>query len=180
MNKEYINVLGIKSPKNIQSWKEKFDCVYGEDDNALFVSKEEFVSDQDPDIKDYKYRYAIDCNTFWKGRKCTWYYMLKLVVCQDSLDKKFLSGVANCSGIYENEVTIQDIIAHGGGDVNFGTETTEGDEIDYNVITKIANVLDTMNTLRGFYLDKEWVRNLDGWDVIKHCVEGIDMFKKKG
>lgn len=176
---ETIKVFDITTKKTIQSWKEKFDCVYDEDDNALFVSKEEFVSDQDPDIKDFTYRYAIDCNTLVNNHKCTWYYMLKLVVCQKSITNKLLTDVAEFSGIYESEVDIQDIIAHGGADINFGTATTEGEEIDYNVVTNIANVFETMNSLRGFYLDRDWAYNINGWDVIKYCVMGKDMFKKK-
>ena len=175
---EKIKVFDITGNKTIQSWEEKFDCIYDEDDNALFVSKEELISDQDPDIKDYHYRYAIDCNTIWTNHKCTWYYALKLVVSPQSLDKGYLSSVACCSGVSEDEVTIQDIVGHGGGDILFGCETTEGEEIDYNIVTNIANVFETMNSLKGFYLDRNWNYCLTGWDVIKHCVMGEDMFKK--
>jgi hypothetical protein len=175
---EKIKVFDITGNKTIQSWEEKFDCIYDEDDNALFISKEEFISDQDPDIKDYHYRYAIDCSTLWERGKCTWYYVLRLVVCPQSLDKEYLSKVAECSGMEDSEVTIQDILAYGGGDVNFGCETTEGEEIDYNIVTNIANVFKTMNSLKGFYLDRNWNYCLIGWDVIKHCVMGEDMFKK--
>lgn len=175
---EKVNVMGITSPKNIKNWKEKFECVLDEDEYALFVSKDEFTNNEDPDIKDFNYRYAIDCFTTFKNGKCTWHYALKLVVCPKSLDKNFLSSVAECSGVSENEVEIQDIIGHGGGDVTFGCESSEDDKIDYDIITDIANVFEAINSLKAFYLDKNWNYKLNGWDVIKHCVNGEDMFKK--
>lgn len=176
---EKVNVMGITSPKNIKNWKEKFECILDENECALFVSKDEFTSN-DTNIKNFNYRYAIDCFTSFDNGKCTWHYALKLVVCPKSLDKNFLSSVAECSGLSENEVDIQDIIGHGVGDVTFGSESSEDDNIDYDIITDIANVFETMNSLRDFYLDMNWNTKLNGWDVINHCVNGEDMFKKMG
>ena len=176
---EKVNVLGISGAKTIQSWKEKFNSYYEDTESALFVSKEEFIHEGDDGIKDFKYRYAVVCDLLGDDDNPTWYYTLKLVVCPKSFDKKKLESVMDFCGVDEDEVTIDDVISYG-CDVNLGTETTEGEEFDYNVVTDIANVFETINALRGFYLDRNWSPFFNGWDIIRDCVEGVDMFKKIG
>jgi hypothetical protein len=175
---ETIHVFDILSPKTVFSWEEKFDRIFDGEDNALFVSKDKFRSEGDNDIKDFNYRYAIECFKWWNNGKCVWYYSLKFVVCPESLDKTYLETVCDCCGVNENEVEIQDIISRGGGDVSFGTETTEGEKMNYDVLTNIANVFETMNAMRGFYLDRNINPELDGWDMVRYCVEGENVFKK--
>lgn len=177
MANEVIEIFGVKSPKNIQNWEEKFDCLYDNDENALYVSKEEFVSEGDPDIKDFHYRYAVECFSMWENEKCQWYYSLQLVVLPEYLDKKYLEGVASCSGIDTDEVNVGDILANGGGSVQFGCEVTEGEELDEDIITSIANVFECMDGLRGFMLDRPWnAVGTNGWNTLKHCLEGEPLF----
>ena len=142
MANEVIEIFGVTSPKNIKSWEEKFDCVSDNDENALYVSKEEFVSEGDPDIKDFHYRYAVECFSMWENEKCQWYYSLQLVVLPEYLDKKYLEGVASCSGIDTDEVNVT-VTKKGAieGDVYGGTFGGNGKGVSID----ISDYIDMLN-----------------------------------
>ena len=169
-----VKVFGIEGNKTINSWREKFDCVYNNGDNALYVSKQEFEGGEE-EVQDFHYKYAIECFEYETNK---WCYALSLVVMPSYCNKEFLSSVASCGCIDENEVEVMDIIQHGGGSVQFGCETFEADELNEDVLTDIANVFETMDSLRGFYLDKAWNGiGSNGWDTLNHCINGEDLLK---
>ena len=164
--------FGFKGEKTIQSWKEKFDCYYDNDDNAFFISKDIFTSTENVKIRDFNYQYVIECYAF----KDKWYYLLSLVVCPESLDSKILEDVADSCGMDKRDVEICDVCLNGLY-VCFGIEVIEGDKLNHDVLTNIANVFETMDSMRGFYLDKNTNGSYNGWDILRRCVEGNDIFK---
>ena len=172
---EDVIAFGIKGNKTIQSWDEKFDCVYKKRDNALFISKEVFEGNTG--ISDFKYRYAIDCHSMDIEGCCTWIYILRMVVEPKYICEKVLSDMADVCGIGVETLEPLDVISCDLA-VNFGTETSYGENIDYDVVTDIANVFELMDRMCGLYLDKNWNRYLNGWDVLRHCIEGVDMYEK--
>lgn len=150
----------------------KFNEIYFEDDNAFFESKETFTHEEDG--LTFNYKYAIEA--VWCEGKI--YYGLYLVPCADSLNKDKRSSVADCCGVNEDEITINDISSYG-CNVCMGTEVVDNEDIEDTYLDKIASVYEVIDSLRGFYLDK-YVNRIGntGWDMLDDFINGNDFIKK--
>lgn len=166
-----ITIFGITTDKQF-SWTEKFEESSWSDEERYFESKEVF--EHIDDDFSFKYKYIIDVAERCWDRKEDFAVSLELVILPESCYD--LDGVAEFSGISEEDVTWWDLLMYGGHSVNFGTTICEESEIE-ETLTKIANVFESMDGLRGFFLDKAWNRiGSTGWDTILHAVLGDDLF----
>ena len=171
---DLIKIFDLETSKRFDSWEEKFICENDDDEGALFLSKEIFTCDDDPDYKPFKYRYAIDCFYDWEGEK--WIYSLMFVLLPESITEKNLAAVASTCGVELDEVGISDMLAEGGLAVHLDSTSTDGEELDDNTITNIAHVFETIDRLRGFYFDKTWnAIGSNGWDVLDHALNDKDL-----
>lgn len=173
---EKINIFEIETERKFNSWEKEFDCFLDDDETAFFVSLETFKSRDDAELKSFDYVYAIECLRDYDNNR--WFYSLHMVPDKRDIKKELIENVASTCCVRTDEVNFYDIVSYGGLSVSFGCATSNGEEIDYDIITQIAHVYRTMDALRGFYLDKTWnAIGCDGWDILCHALNGDDLFK---
>lgn len=186
MEREFANeIFGIQFNAKQGMLDEKFKWYSENDEYLQYISKEEFTHD-DTDIDDnglkFNYRYVIDGGTYFDDGKVHRFYNLLLVVCPKSLCKEKLESVLDCCGINVDEANCCDVadyglsVPMGGVEFEYDEENDEGwnDE----VLNNIANVFETIDRLRGFYLDKPMNRlGNTGWDLLYEAVQGRDLLK---
>ena len=165
-------IFGITLKSALQNVYDKFEEDFFESDHAFFVSKETFTHEDDG--LNFDYKYAIEAD-YCEGKI---FYMLNLVPCANSLNKAKLESVASCSGVDESEVNIYDICAYGCS-VMMGCESVESEDVDEHYLNVIASVFESVDRLRGFYLDK-YVNRIGntGWDLLDDFVNGKDYISK--
>lgn len=178
MNK--IEIFGWQTDQRFDNWSEKFEQLYDNDDETLYVSKEKFHHDEDDGFKfDYKYvvrfvdyRQYTDCDQIG--------YELLMVVMPKSLHKSQIEELVKQFGedFDPKQIGLHDVIDCLCASVAFGRgEIDNWDEVD-NELLKIAHVFEVMDRFRGFSLDK-YVNLIGttGWDVLAHATKGEDLFQ---
>ena len=178
MNK--IEIFGWQTDQRFDNWSEKFEQLYDNDDETLYVSKEQFHHDEDDDFKfDYKYVVRfVDYSQYTDYDKIG--YELLMVVMPNSLHKSQIEELAKQFGedFDPKQIDLRDVIDCLTASVAFGRgEIDNWDEVD-NELLKIAHVFDVMDRFRGFSLDKYVNRiGTTGWDVLAHATKGEDLFQ---
>lgn len=170
MNK--ISFSGM-TPSVIKDAEELFDVVRNNDDGRyLAISKETFEHNEPEENLVFKYKYIIDACSY----NTDWYYSLQLVVLPEYLCQKTKECVANCcSYIDVEEINVEDISDYG-ATIIMAADKTEGEDIDHNMINCIASVFEDINSMRGFYLDKQ-KGFVNGWDLLNDYINGKDSSK---
>ena len=142
----------------------------GEEEN-VFVSKKIYDHDDDPDIK-FKYQYAITCWVSPENNEC--YYQVRIVPTFDSLHQSRKDKVVDFCGC--EQVSISDMIGYGMSVLMDSTSSENG--YDQKVVDNIAQVIDIIDSLFGFYLDKYQNRiGTTGWDMMYDFIKGKDWDK---
>ena len=178
MNK--IEIFGWQTDQRFDNWSEKFEQLYDNDDETLYVSKEQFHHDEDDDFRfDYKYVVRfVDYSQYTDSDKIG--YELLMVVMPKSLHKSQIEELAKQFGedFDPKQIDLRDVIDCLTASVAFGSgEIDNWDEVD-NELLKIAHVFDVMDRFRGFSLDKYVNRiGTTGWDVLAHATKGEDLFQ---
>ena len=178
MNK--IEIFGWQTDQRFDNWNEKFEQLYENDDETLYVSKEQFHHDEDDDFKfDYKYVVRfVDYSQYTDSDKIG--YELLMVVMPKSLHKSQIEELAKQFGedFDRKRIDLRDVIDNLSASIVFGRgEIDNWDEVD-NELLKIAHVFDMMDRFRGFSLDKYVNRiGTTGWDVLAHATKGEDLFQ---
>lgn len=164
-------IFGIEfnSVVNVET---KFDEVFNDCDMVFYESKETFHHDEEGLSFDYKYAIVGEC---CEGML---YYSLYLVPCANSLGEKNRSVVASCCGLDEEDLTIYDIWSYG-CNVQFGCESEEGEEFNDEYFSLISSVFETINSLKGFYLDR-YVNRIgnNGWDMLEDFINDVPFLSK--
>lgn len=153
---------------------------------SYYYSKKTYKHEEDG--LNFNYKYAVRVEDLedltgeedYKGKVAIDLYLVPLA---DSMDKGVLGMVKSCCGLGEDdEVYISDIIEYGLG-ANILSETVsncryiEGTKVK-GKLTAIANILDMVDSMRGFYLDRQWNQiGTNGWDVLNEMVNGKDYIK---
>ena len=142
----------------------------GEEEN-VFESKKIYDHDNDPDIK-FKYQYAITCWVSPENNEC--YYQVRIVPTFDSLHQSRKDKVVDFCGC--EQVSISDMIGYGMSVIMDSTSSENG--YDQKVVDNIAQVIDSIDSFFGFYLDKYQNRiGTTGWDMIYDFIKGKDWVK---
>ena len=186
MEKEFANeIFNIQFNAKQGMLNEKFNEYSRDDDSLRYISKEEFLHDEtdcDEDGLKFNYRYVINGDAYCDRGKIHRFYNLYLVVCPKSLCKEKLEDVLDCCGISADEANCCDVVDYGilvpMGDVEFEFDEDNDEGWNDEVLNNIANVFETINGLRGFYLDKPMNRlGNTGWDLLYEAVRGKDLFE---
>ena len=178
MNK--IEIFGWQTDQRFDNWSEKFEQLYDNDDETLYVSKEQFHHDEDDGFRfDYKYVVRfVDYSQYTDSDKIG--YELLMVVIPKSLHKSQIEELAKQFGedFDRKRIDLRDVIDNLSASIVFGSgEIDNWDEVD-NELLKIAHVFDVMDRFRGFSLDKYVNRiGTTGWDVLAHATRGEDLFQ---
>lgn len=172
---EKKSVFGITT-STIINWEDKFDAIITETEDGFYQSKEEFVHKEDG--LTFKYRMCIEY-TLCEGEM---FYQLQLVPSPSSLYPTKLESVCDCCGRDTDECDYYDVASYGDY-VPLGTESIDEDklnnETDKQMLDLIASVFETINSLRGFYLDKPYnAIGTSGWDLLEDFINGENFIQK--
>lgn len=182
---ENVEFLGIKFSNNqLVDWHEKFDVV-DDFDNLCLVSKQVYEHGEDDGVFNrMKYRYVIivygpDDGLTIKNEEgeevdaeC---YAAYLVPDMDCIHESKVKSLQQCYGL--DHLTLDEVkkclsvadFAQEGYGVSLGEEIVEAKEQwNDDILNIFATAIDTINSLRGFYLDR-YVNGIDmtGWDFLE-------------
>ena len=151
-----------------------FDCVRDADDEVIFATKETYEHREEGLNFDYKFVIRAENAYELTGEpeyENVWHLSVMLVPTVDRLLPNKREGT-----IDGEECTFVDLIDEG-SDVLFGFETVKVDpDKGYDAVMipkydEAASVIDNMNFMRGFYLDKAQNRiGSTGWDILNSLV----------
>lgn len=159
------------TPSVIKDVEELFDVMRDDDEQYLAISKETFEHNDPEDNLVFKYKYIIDA-CYCEG---DWFYSLELVVLPEYLCQSKKESVASCCCIDVEEINVEDVKDYG-ATILMGSDKTDGEDIDYNMINCIASVFECVNSMRGFHLDKHQ-GVVNGLDLLKNFLHGKDIYK---
>lgn len=159
------------TPSVIKDVEELFDVMRDDDEQYLAISKETFEHNEPEDNLVFKYKYIIDA-CYCEG---DWFYSLELVVLPEYLCQSKKESVASCCCIDVEEINVEDVKDYG-ATILMGSDKTDGEDIDYNMINCIASVFECVNSMRGFHLDKHQ-GVVNGLDLLKNFLHGKDIYK---
>jgi hypothetical protein len=174
-----FSIFGITSPINqLVDADKDFDLMQTIEDYEveLYLSKNVYHHDLEDDPKDnFNYRYAIEA--YYSEENDETYYYLMLIPTFGSLSAKRQADVRDMVGMDEtdtpNEIDVHDY----GIQIIMGRENVKG-QYDKSVVDKIASVVDVIDRMRGFYLDKAQNRlGSTGWDMLDDYINGNDFLK---
>ena len=170
------NIFGCQTNGN-QSFADKFETLY-DDGGSFHQSKEVFRHDVDDDLN-FDYRICVEVIDWQEatGEDDKEFILeLKLVPEFKSLSPKHQASVLSCCGIDEAEVNAWDVSSYG-LNVMLASEECHYDELDAK-LEAVANVFESINSLRGFYLDR-YVNRIGntGWDLLFDFINGEDYVK---
>ena len=150
------------------------------DDTTFYLSKRVYQHDLDPDFK-FEYQYGVEAYRYEDENDNTihTFYTLYLIptfksLC-DTKQKDVQKDVLFFTGNEENPNTM-DVFDYG-MNVILCMENTDG-EYDKSVMDKIASVINMIDGLRGFYLDKIQNRiGTTGWMLLDDFINDKDSIK---
>lgn len=170
------NYFNVKSSFEDGISESVFDEEYKEEEELLLISKQGYTHEED-DLT-FSYKYYVNCVKNYDNDK--WIYIFGIVVSPQSLNEKIAKEMLDFTGL-ENieETSIMDILSFGGCDVQCGCEIGgEREELNYNIVDAAANIINLVESMFGFYMDKSWNNiGTDGWDTLRHAVNGEKLFK---
>ena len=186
------NIFGIQTNSDNNKFEDKFECLY-EDEGAFYESKETFHHEEEGLVFDYKFCVEIIDLEYSTGEdedKNKFGIELAIVPMFNSLCEKQKKSVLDCMCVSEDEVSTYDIYYEGcsvmmgyeevvvGDDAFESGEGFEGCKEIKERLDAIANVFESINGLRGFYLDKCVNRiGTTGWMLIDAFINGSDWTK---
>lgn len=166
------NIFGCQTNGN-QSFGDKFETIF--DDCGSFHQSKEMFRHDDDDLG-FDYRICVEVVDWQEATgedDKELVLELKLVPEFKSLSPKYQSSVLSCCGIEEAEVNALDVSSYG-CNVLLASEECKYDELDEK-LEAIANVFESINSLRGFYLDR-YVNRIGntGWDYLNGFINDED------
>ena len=152
------SLIDIESKFNLEREMDDYDDV------TFYLSNEVYHHDQDPDIK-FDYRYGIEAYRYENedDHSIHTFYTLYMILTFNSLSKNHKNDIIESSGV--DDPNTMDVFDYGLYIV-FAREDTIG-EYDKSIMDKIASVVDSIDRLQGFYLDKTQNHiGTDGWMML--------------
>ena len=155
-----------------------FDCVRDADGEVIYESKQTYEHREEGLNFDYKFVIRAEDAYELTGEpedENVWHMEMLLVPTIDSLLPKKQKALQDMVGEDWEPSTI-DLIDYGSY-VQIGFEAVKVDpDKGYDAVMnpkydEAASVVDNMNAMRGFYLDKAWNRiGSTGWDILNELV----------
>lgn len=164
-------VFGITfNAQNDFDINKNFDCISSMEDGeeeTKFITKKVYHHDDDPDIR-FDYRYII---TAWTSDQNTTYYALYLIPEFTSISEHHQQEIIEFCGC--DNPNIDDIMGYG-INIMMDSEIYDG-EYSHDVVDNIAQVIDTIDSFIGFYLDKcQNGIGTTGWDILKDYINDVN------
>ena len=163
------SLIDIESQFNLEREMDEYDDV------TFYLSKNVYNYDYDPHIK-FDYRYGIEAYKYEDedDHSIHTFYTLYMIPTFSSLSDNRQNNVIESSGV--DEPNTMDVFDYGISLV-FAREDTIG-EYDKSIMDKIASVVDSIDRLFGFYLDKPQDRiGTDGWMMLDDYINDVEFVK---
>ena len=186
MMREFAGVSAYVEEVKVE---EHFEEWYNDDGMLYLVSKKEYEHDEhgEDDIN-FKYKYvirAMDIANLSGDEEAPIAIELLLVPSPESLCEDTRESVKDSMG--NEDIDYYDVSEYGIS-VRMADEYLEGIEEDkYNLddieavrdmVEAITATYESMDRMRGFYLDRSWNRiGTTGWDTLRNAVLGEELFK---
>ena len=166
-------------------FSDKFDVEYDDDGHFTAVSKKTFRHEDDELTFDYKYVIEIvDMKAYGDGNDI--YAELYLMPTPEALHPHAQEQIMSFCGVDEiGDISYMDMIAYGGSGVSMAIESWKDeeainpleDEKCKQVLDNIATLFESIDRMRGFYIDKCWnVIGSTGWDVLRNAILNEELF----
>lgn len=185
---------GISMDELRHDIQDEFDCIFDNGtDRTVYLSKETYNQDEDDPEYNFNYKYFIvkdlvDYDGDNDGKKV--WISIEIIPTIDSIHPDKLKEMAESSGIQPEDITYEDIHFDADGSVCLSYDKVPiesyDDWEDPEVEEKLkvaANCVSTINSLRGFYLDKpQNLIGLTGWDYLYQLTRNekyIDQLNKR-
>lgn len=173
-------IFGISTNDDTNAFEDVFEEVYDNDCEAYYQSKKTYQHREEGLNFDYKYVVEVDDIDELTGEDTGEYGITLLMVptFKTLCEKKQKSIAEDCE---DREPDICDCVLYGTSIV-LGSENVKHDnkpmdecEVLQNKLRGIANVVECIDGLRGFYLDK-YVNMIGttGWDLLHDYINGKD------
>lgn len=184
MDTKNFTVFGITSPiSQLVKVDDNFNQVrdFEYDDTEVYMSDKLYEHPElgEDIIDNFAYRYAIEAYEFTDDdNNPVTYYTLYLVPAFKSLSEKRKNDVIDFVGVEAPEYVTETDVMDYGMSIVMGRESYPG-SYDKAVMDKIASIVDCIDGLRGFYLDKAQNRvGTSGWDMLGDFLKDEDFMKK--
>ena len=178
MNKEFT--FGGITVFQLEDMKDKMECIFATDDEIILLTNKTYRHEEEGLNFEYKYAVSAIDMRFTGDEQLTednaFGIEIYLIVAPTSLHKDVIEKIKETTGGY---CEYQDILQYGLGVrmlyENKGYPVENIEEIMY----KIANFIEPMDHIRGFYLDR-YINKIGstGWDLIFNCVDGESFIKR--
>lgn len=180
--------FGGCSTENFISYKDKFDEVMNDAGEPILESKQTFCHTDD-DLPDFEYKYVVRCwdlPRFGSEQHAISIELFMVALpqywCEDRIE-----GVMDYNGVDSIDYVYTDMLLDysprlADEYVDYDEENDDGfyhieenpDAVD--MLNACASVLDAINGMRGFYLDRAWnMIGTNGWDALREVLMGEDM-----
>lgn len=180
-----IDFGGVSTVVRAKSFNRMFDTICEYDYESYYETKKTYKHEENGFTFDYKYVvrvedfYELSGDEEFKGK---FNFELFMVPTKDSFCDCKLEQIARSSCVELNEVNNFDIVSYGYGakvsnEMVGGIKSWKSRKIK-DKLNDISTVVDTIDAMRGFYLDCAWNRiGTTGWDSLQEMVKGTDKFK---
>jgi hypothetical protein len=173
---------------HVQNLRRRLECIYDNGGSELMYATKKTYQHREEGLN-FDYKYVIHGMNFrefsgdedeYPEKACVGFELL-LVVMPESLNadtkKKIEDSCGACElfDMVDYGLTIQMLSNDG---IHTDTPLLPYSKLNATTVNKVANFIDAVDRLRGFFLDKSWNRiGTTGWDTIFECVEGKDSIK---
>lgn len=174
-------IFGITPNFEINPWKESLELVEDFDTQVYYQTKETFSHEEEGLTFKYKFAVSAEClGEYEKEFEGKVSYRLYLVLMPESISEKMLGSIKSSCDIEEPNVC--DFIQYGAA-VPLANEILELDfeniELNDEIVSLISAIIPTINSLRGFFLDKSInMIGTTGWDLIDSFINDTDPYQK--
>lgn len=160
-----------------QKLEKKFDDLFDTYDcDGMWATKKTYRHSE-PGLS-FKYKYSFEAAEVEAGKVMTY---VKLVMLPESFCKEKRAGMADSCGVDEKDLTVSDVLSNElAGVVVMERQLFEYDTYDEEdwigcarfrtLQDTVANVLDMLDGMRGFFIDRSQnMIGTTGWDLIKEA-----------
>lgn len=180
--------------KDRKKWSDLFEEYYNDGGELISFSKEVYEHGFDFE-DDYKFKYrlcikAMAMSEFLAEDEDGYndvHIELLIVPLPEYLNDKVKNDIADCMGA--EEINVCDIVSYGGcpyldndtltlNDNEEFCDITENEDV-VRMLDACATVCDSINSLRGFYLDRAFnMLGSTGWDLLADMINGENFIQK--
>lgn len=178
-------IFGIETDHDVYKVDDKFECI--DLDETLFYQSKEVFQHREDDVLNFDYKYyieVIDWDACTGEEKGVYMVNFGIVPMFESLNDEKKSSVISCCGCEDTTPDVYDVHSYGCS-VPLGNVEIEHHGMTYDeceelqtTLNGIANVFETIDRLRGFFLDRHVNRiGSTGWDLLNDYINGVNFVR---